>query len=852
MKAEPEKIIDTMFDNKRQYQIPVYQRNYDWKKDNCLELFNDVITAYEKERTHFLGTVVQVQQDEEGGLKHFVIVDGQQRMTSIYLLLKALYDKSDESDKEEIKGLLFNESSSRDFDRQEKNKLKLKPIKTDNEQFLLLMNDKHNEIDKSSNIWLNYDYFCTLITEKLNQEYKIKNILNGLKRLEIVMISLKEPNDDPQVIFERINSTGEDLKLADLVRNYLLMTDTNMDYLFEEYWLPVELSLGKIEINKYFLTFIIFKLGEVKERDAYQSFKKWADNSLLSHEDIMKELKYYSKFYAAFVGYDNEYSKEVNNYLLAYRSLNQSTMYPFLFSVFDDYEQQVIDEETLLQVLQFYLNYTIRRLVVGIPSNSLRGLYRSLYKRIFKDDSDKAEYLNSIYNFMAKDLAYTKDSTPSDTTFKEKLMSENLYKNRSLCKYLLSILENGINIIKEIVQIDDDTTIEHIMPQNKDNEDWRNMIGDNFEIIHDRYLHTLGNLSLTGYNSELSDRSFTEKVKMIKDKSKFVILNQDVVDKTVWNDKTIDSRANRLSSKLLQELKLPDIFGKKITVNKDNSHHVDDVYDYTGKKPSNFIFMGENVEVTSAREMFMGFIELLYTLDADKLQEMASVDWKSASASTPMITNDSSKLRGPKELLNTGIFVETNRSFNDIVRSIGHLLKVYNIENDEFVFFTSTDSNENTSKSEKVILFRDTLKTLADEGNIIYEPTSMPKSDTWIKFKLKSLEEVLKYNGNPTSWDNEKFTSQYYCEFNVTSSKIFITIKAFKDNKDLIEALQSHKDELEIRLRDFTGWLHIRSYQIDFSVIEKSDNKINELKNQLLEMIKEFDGYAEKLRKVLH
>lgn len=121
MNAERENVIDTMFDNKRQYQIPVYQRNYDWMKDNCLELFNDVITAYEKQKTHFLGTIVQVQQDEECGLKHFIIVDGQQRMTSIYLMLKALYDKaSDDSDKEEIEGLLFNKSSSHDFDKQEK------------------------------------------------------------------------------------------------------------------------------------------------------------------------------------------------------------------------------------------------------------------------------------------------------------------------------------------------------------------------------------------------------------------------------------------------------------------------------------------------------------------------------------------------------------------------------------------------------------------------------------------------------------------------------------------------------------------------------------------------------------
>lgn len=159
MHAEPEKIIDTMFDNRRQYQIPVYQRNYDWKKDNCLALLNDVISAYDNSKTHFLGTVVQVQQDEEHGLKHFIIVDGQQRMTSIYLLLKALYDNCEEADKDELEGLLFNYSNSRKYNKQERNKLKLKPIKSDNEQFVYLMNNQFDRINKASNIFINYDYF---------------------------------------------------------------------------------------------------------------------------------------------------------------------------------------------------------------------------------------------------------------------------------------------------------------------------------------------------------------------------------------------------------------------------------------------------------------------------------------------------------------------------------------------------------------------------------------------------------------------------------------------------------------------------------------------------------------------
>lgn len=695
MKAEPEKIIDTMFDNKRQYQIPVYQRNYDWKKDNCLELFNDIITAYEEDKTHFLGTVVQVQQDEEGGLKHYVIVDGQQRMTSIYLLLKALYDKAKGLEKEEIKGYLFNESSYHNFGSQEKNKLKLKPIKTDNEQFVLLMNDNHDKMDKNSSIWINYHYFCKLIDTKLEQEYTIKNIISGLKKLEIVMISLKEPTDEPQVIFERINSTGEDLKLPDLIRNYLLMTDLDMNYLFEEYWSPIETNLNSNteEIEKYFQLYIMFKLGDVKEKEAYRHFKKWADASKFSHQDIMKELKYYSELYAAFVGFENHYSSEINNHLRAYRSLKQTTIYPFLFSLFDDYEKKVIDESTIVKVLEFYLNYTIRRLVVGIPTNSQRGLYLTLYKRVFRDDDSlKNKYLDSIYSFMANDLAYTKDAVPNDITFKEKLMNENLYKNKSLCKYLLTILENGINAIKEVVQIDSDISIEHIMPQNKDNEEWRNEIGKNFDIVYDKYLHTLGNLSLTGYNSKLSDKSFREKVFIINKISKFTTLNEDVVNKDAWNESTIVARAERLSNKLLQDLKLPEIFDKNPVIetsDKENIHHLyDDSGDYIGKKTTNFIFREENIQVFSAKDMLVKFIERLYYLDSEKLENMARSNWKSQNATKPALSFDLNKLYSPEEILNTGIYVETLKSFKGIVDLIKLLLNEFELDIEDFVFYT--------------------------------------------------------------------------------------------------------------------------------------------------------------------
>lgn len=686
MRAEPENLIYLMFDNRRQYQIPVYQRNYDWKKGNCIELFNDVLHAYDKEKTHFLGTVVQVQKDDEHGIKRYIIIDGQQRMTSIYLLLKALYDNaSDEVTKNELFGLLYNYSSDRQYDKDEKSKLKLKPIKSDNEQFVLLMNDKLDEMDRASNIYINYNCFCELIKKAIATDYTIRSIIKGLRYLQIVMISLKEPDDEPQVIFERINSTGEDLTLADLIRNYILMTDVNMEYLFEEYWLPMELSIGKEMLNDYFINYLVFKLPDVLDsKNAYSQFKKFADK--IDHETILKDLKYYSKFYKAFTKSSSDYSKEINNMLNGYRILKQTTIYPFLFNVFKDFEDNIINEETLLNVLGLFLNYTLRRAITGVPTNSLRGLYKTLYRRIFVSDDVKSNYYESICNFMAS--ITTKDMMPNDTTFKDKLMSENLYKNKNVCKFILSVIENGFSSIKERVNIDEQITIEHIMPQNKDSLDWQNEIGPNFPFVYDRYLHTLGNLTLTGYNSELSDDKFLLKVKLIKEKSKFNKLNSDVIDKTRWTETAITTRADRLSTILVNEFKLPEAFKKTPSIDKENSKHtVFDGADLTNTKPVYFIFMGEKKEVSNYTELLLKVCDLFYILDPNKFSEMAKNEFKFNNGIKPCLSYNSEALRTPKEVGDTGIYVESNHSSNTMISFIKIMLDEFGVSYDDFIFY---------------------------------------------------------------------------------------------------------------------------------------------------------------------
>lgn len=693
MKAEPEHLIDLMFDSKRQYLIPVYQRNYDWKKDNCIELFNDIVRAYDNQKTHFLGTIVQVNQDDENGIKQYLIIDGQQRLTTIYLLLKALYDLAENSrDKEELEEYLFNSSKSKEYSMSEQNKLKLKPIKSDNEQFMYLMSNKIDKMDKTSNIYINYDLFKNLIKKALDNDYSISNIIKGLKYLEIVMISLKESadgqGDEPQVVFERINSTGEDLTLADLIRNYVLMTDKKREVLFEEYWITMEELLGKDNLVDYFINYLTFRITDnVVTKNAYQSFKKYVELNKISNEDILRDLNKYSKYYNAFTNQNaKSYSNDIMILLGSFRILQQSTIYPFFFSVFDDYENKVIDKNILIEILSFFLNYTIRRIVTETPSNSLRGLYKSLYKRIFSD-GNKDDYLNKIYLFMTK-LSSTKDAVPNDTMFKNSLLYGNIYKNSKLCKYILTIIENDTFCAKETVNIDSNITIEHIMPQNK-NEEWEKEVGKDYFIVYDKYLHTLGNLTLTGYNSELSDKSFVIKKQKIKENSKFISLNVDVVNSDHWNENTILNRAERLSSIIMQYFKLPKLISdNKSTSKENNKHNIMDGADLTYTKPTSFILLGENVNVSSYCEMLQKVMKLLYDVDDKIMMKLSSSNYKISNSSRVYISYDKNQFRRPSEIENTNIYFETNFSSSNIINFIRELLYEYDLSNDDFVFYT--------------------------------------------------------------------------------------------------------------------------------------------------------------------
>lgn len=693
MKIDKGSFINDFIDkNLRQYSIPVYQRNYEWSAEQCEKLFEDILQAHELDRFHFTGSVVYSLLKNENKIDYYVIIDGQQRLTTIYILIKALIDVAEtDSEKEALTSVLFNVDKFKKYNIDDSSKLKLKPIKSDNKQLLYLMANQIDKMDKSSGIYKNYDLFCRLIRDALEEDENltIERIYDGIEHLSCAMIKLEEEEKGKeQEIFERINSTGVPLNLADKIRNFVLMTEVDQDRLYEEYWLVMEQLLGNDHLSDFFLDYLNFKLdGFTREKEAYDNFKILFKEESYTNETMLEELLHYAKQYDIFLNGSKNLSKDINKALSGLRKLKQTTVYLFLFDVFDDFEDDIIDENELSEVLHLLLNYSIRRLICEVGSNSLRGLYKTLYGRAFNREENKKHYYDSIVSFLTQ--LTSKDAIPSDEIFVLALKERNLYRKNALCKYLLAAIENQG---KEKIETDS-LSIEHIMPQNKNlSKSWQNMLGENWEQVHDRYLHTLGNLTLTGYNSELGDKPFDVKKDMLENPENpthITILYTDVLDKEEWNENTIIERAKRLTKTIL---KLFPIKPAETVIDFSDPRYQEykatDPKNATYKYVNYYELLGERVTIDSFAAMVRSVALKLYDLDSSVIKKMAKNSESFNGWIVPAFSYDVDKIKGDYELKKgTGIYISTGYSAADCIWFIRDLLKRYDLDLEEdFVY----------------------------------------------------------------------------------------------------------------------------------------------------------------------
>ena len=696
MKIESGRMLNDYIEpNKKQYCIPVFQRGYAWTEEQCTKLFEDIVMAYKKDRPHFCGSFVYAPLGSKKHIDSYIIIDGQQRFTTLYILIKALADSADDDrDKDALQRYLYNEDKFDRYGLDEKSKLKLKPVKTDNDQLLLLMSGKIEQMDKSRRgiIYHNYMLFMQLIKSFLEESSanSVLMINDGIEKLICADIRL-DTDDNAQEIFERINSTGIKLGLADLIRNYILMTDTDQERLYEEYWLTVQNLLPDKLLDNFFIDYLNMKSdGFVKESEAYKSFKQVYVEGKYDNEKMLQEILHYAKQYYVFCYGSSDFGAEVNKALAGLRKLKQTTVYLFLFRVFDDYENGIINKNELARVLKMLLSYSIRRLVCEIGSNTLRGLYKTLYGRVFEQKENKNTYYDSLVSFFLQQTS--KNTIPSDNEFVTALQEKNLYSKNALCKYLLCAIENQG---KETLDTEN-LSIEHIMPQNKNlSMSWQKMLGENWQSVHEKYLHTLGNLTLTGYNSELGDKPFEKKKEKLEETiTHIAVLYSDVKDKSEWNSVNMEKRAKRLAEIIL---KLFPIEQPKTKIEFTDPHYklytLANPDDATYKTVNYFEFLGERVNVSSFAEMVRSIAQILYDMDNSIIDDMAKKHEPLPEWTTPAFSYEEDGVRNPFKLRNCNIYISTGYSASACIFFIRGLMKKYEFDISEDFVYSAKPNN---------------------------------------------------------------------------------------------------------------------------------------------------------------
>ena len=829
-------IANFLGQNGRQYKIPVYQRNYEWSWEQCDKLFEDVVTAGQRNQLHFCGSIVFKPIAPTKGIGNNIVIDGQQRLTTIYILLKALSDMAqNDSEKMLPQGAIFNTDQYNQFQLDETSKMKLKPAKDNNDQLLDLIYDKHDKIDTTCEIYRNYEHFCELIRGKQAEGITVSDIYRGIGLLTVAVIQLDD-NDNAQEIFERINSTGIPLSLSDKIRNFVLMTEVDQDRLYESYWLKAEQILSRDQLEGFFLDYLNFKMdGFTKESTAYDDFKALYVRGRYTNETMLGEILHYAQQYHAFYCGDKLHlSNEANQFLDSLRKLNQTTVYIFLFSVFDDFEAGVIDDETLCKVLRLLLNYSIRRLICEVGSNSLRGLYKTLYGRVFNRPENKNNYYDAIVSFLLQ--LTSKDVMPSDAEFVVALKERNLYRKNALCKYLLVAIENqGKEQIKT-----DALTIEHIMPQNKNlSTAWQKMLGSDWELVRERYLHTLGNLTLTGYNSELGDLPFAEKLDMLSDKNTHVtVLYSDVKDKTEWNAQTIEARSERLSKTVLKLFPI-EFPTTKIDFSdpRYQLYTVADPHNATYKWVNYYELLGERVNVDSFALMVRSVAGKLYNLNSSIIDRMARSLEVFPAWQNPVFAYDKDAIRNAVKLKNdSDIYISTGYSAYDCICFIKALLKKYDLDLEEDFVYSARPSNVGTGIN-RLAMAQKWCEKQAEAGRIEFDADTC--EGRYVRFTTPFLNQAIPTNKDVLSpWR----TSNYYF-YEITNFKSELYVQLYFYCKGITDEMRT----AFLRMAELTdGGKLTQGYRLFFksTVFANSENDTEEvIMSQLDKCLEEIHNF---------
>ncbi|MCD8281821.1 MAG: DUF262 domain-containing protein [Prevotella sp.] len=605
--------------SRNQFIIPLYQRNYDWKIENCKQLFNDLMTLHKSGRkTHFFGSIVSCIQADTG---HWVIIDGQQRITTVSLLLIALVNaykagsiKAEKADKadEIYECFLVNK-----FKKSER-KVKLKPIKKDMEAFDALIYKPEEQYIDGSNVTRNYKY---LYDRVLKSGLTIDELCDAVEGLEVINILL-DKDDDPQLIFESLNSTGLDLSEADKIRNYLLMSvpEKEQERLYTLYWNPIEEYTG-YDPSAFVRDYLTMKQGKIGRIDRiYFIFKEYAEkNAAAGREGLLKDMHHYAKLYDM-IDKGRFGPEKINGKMRRLRTLDSTVVYPFYMAFFDYAAGNNLSEAEQYEVMDVVEAYLARRIICNSPSNALNKVFAALHRDVLRYIDQNAGNAPAYVPVLKYVLTHKEGTAafPDDGEVKDNFCTRQIYKMPPAARlFVMERLENRNNVEDDTDNLVDKiksgvVTIEHIMPQTLSGE-WKRALGADWERIHRQYLHTMANLTLTGYNSKYGNKSFIAKRDTehgFKDST--FRLNKYVGSCSKWTEEELIHRQDELLGVCMDLWRMPATSFEPAKREALSASLDDDDDVFTGMKLQAYVFRGTRYPTKIWKDMLIRICKEMY------------------------------------------------------------------------------------------------------------------------------------------------------------------------------------------------------------------------------------------------
>lgn len=797
MKGSENKILTFMEGAKNRYVIPVYQRAYSWKIENCRQLYEDLKKVYRDDRsTHFFGSIV-AEVVPKGSKIEYYIIDGQQRLTTVTLLMLAmrnlLHDgkivAAAESLEEQINELYLIEKWADEGD-----KIKLRPVKSDRVALEKLFSGDADDYDRFSNLTINYQFFCDML---LKEEIPVEALFEMLGRLEIINITL-EPSDNAQLIFESLNSTGLALSEGDKIRNYILMGQSvdNQNKFYNEYWVKIEKCTGD-DVSAFVRDYLSIKQQVTPNMDGvYMAFKRYVEDGVRDMEVLLQELLQYARYFERLrVSKSGLHDKRLDDCLYRMLRLEITVTRPFFMEVLKLHQDGALSVEDVRQVFEMAENYLFRRNICGVPTNALNKIFLTLNKDILRYDGTAGDYVNKMgYTLLAK-----KESGrfPDDDEFSRALSQKSVYTMRGKYRaYLFERFENqGTLETKDVYNHLDNRvySIEHIMPQTI-TPAWRDALGPDALKIHAEWKDRLANLTLTGYNSKLSNKSFAEKRDALDGgyKASGLRMNQKIAQKASWGLNDLEERDAEMVHQALQIWRYPQTDFVPVGKVFDSCTLADEEFNLTGRDIEKYAFQNTEHSAKSWAEMFETMVRYLHEKDKSVLLQLA---YSSENNELGRYVSDKEEALRHALEIDQGIYIERNTSTALKISILRKLFVRYGEDASNLVFYLKDHEHETEAEEHRYDL----------------------RMRYWV-FALPIIQEKHLYlgtfkNAKPTisNWIIGSFDIGGFginCSANYDNAKVSLYLgkgDAAK-NKAVFDRLIVHKDDIEKALGVSLVW----------------------------------------------